>query len=387
MKKISILGSTGSIGRQVLEIVRLYPEKFDVVGLSAGKNINLLKDQIDEFRPKYVSVSTEKLARELSSRVHLKKTKIFHGEEGLQTLATLNEVNEVVCAVVGVAGFLPSLKAVKAGKRVALANKESLVMGGEIIMKEAKENNAFIIPLDSEHCSLFQIIKNEEHSYIKKVYITASGGPFLNKTREELERVTVKEALAHPVWSMGNKISIDSATMMNKAFEIIEARWLFDLDPEKIDVLIHPQSLVHSLVEFIDGTVKSVMFAPDMKIPIFYSLNYPKRYFFKKANRLNLEGIGELSFLKVDIDKFPAIQLAYDVLKEKGTLPAVMVSANDVAVYAFLKGEIKFTEITKVVYRTVSEHDNKKSFSPQDLIDSVRWAEAKARDHIKSLRR
>lgn len=386
MKKLCLIGSTGAIGRQVLEIVRAYPEKFDLFALAAGRNVDLLEEQVREFRPEYVSVATEDIAMELKKRVRFRKLKILWGEEGLRVLPSLKEVDEVLCAVVGRHGLIPTLSAVRAGKKLSLANKEAIVMAGELIRKECEKSDAIIIPVDSEHNSLFQILEGKNPMHVQKIILTASGGPFLKKSPEELENVSFQEAISHPVWNMGNKISIDSATMMNKCFEIIEARWLFNIDPDRIKVLIHPQSIVHSLVEFIDGVVQAVLYMPDMKVPIFNALNYPARYFLKNIRRLDLSEIGELTFLNVDTKKFPAVGLAYEILKEGGTFPAVMVVANDVAVQAFMKGTIKFTDIMKVIYQTLLEHKNKVVFDVEELNDVIKWAEETAWEIVRRRR-
>ncbi len=385
MKKLSILGSTGSVGTQALDVVRAFPEKFEVVALAAGRNVDLLVEQIREFRPRYVSIASEEDASVLKDRISTRKVEVLTGEEGLISLAALDDVDTVLCAVVGRYGLRPALEAVRAGKRLALANKESLVMAGEIIMREAGKNDALILPVDSEHNAVFQVLEGRPLTNISRIVITASGGPFLNMDLKELDNITVKDALQHPVWSMGEKITIDSATMMNKCFEIIEAHWLFQLDPSRIGVVVHPQSVVHAIVDLMDGSSVAVMFLPDMRIPILYALSYPERYPFRMVRKLNLEELGTLEFLPVDSKKYPAINLAYSVLEEGGTAPAVMAVANDVAVAAFLQGKIKFTSIVKVVFQTLLEYKNTEVFDIQDVLDAAEWAEITAKSIIRAM--
>ncbi len=383
MKNISILGSTGSIGRQTLEVISRYPEEFRVLGLSAGENIELLRKQILEFRPLAVSVKDKSLSDTLYSLIKNEKVEILYGEGGASEVASLEGVDQVVSAMVGASGLVPTLSAVKAGKDVALANKESLVIAGEIITKEAAKNGIRLIPVDSEHSAIFQALECSGQKYVKRLIITASGGPFLNTPEEELKDVTVEVALNHPTWKMGDKITIDSATLMNKGFEVIEAKWLFGFESDRISVWIHPQSIVHSMVEYIDGSLISQMSKPDMKIPIAYALSYPERISMN-GNQVKPESFGELSFLEVDYQKFPSISLAFGALEEGGTMPAVMNGANEVAVRAFLSREIGFTDIVKNVEKVMGLHKTRPADSLEAVLESDAWAREQARSLIRN---
>lgn len=383
MKNISILGSTGSIGRQTLEVVSGHPEEFRVLGLSAGENIELLEEQILKFKPLAVSVKDRSLADALYSRIKDEKVEILYGEAGACEVATLEGTDQVVSAMVGASGLVPTLSAVKAGKDVALANKESLVIAGEIITKEAAKSGIRLIPVDSEHSAIFQALECSGEKYVKRLIITASGGPFLNTPEEKLKDVTVEVALNHPTWNMGDKITIDSATLMNKGFEVIEAKWLFGFESDRIDVWIHPQSIVHSMVEYIDGSLISQMSKPDMKIPIAYALSYPERISMN-GNQVKPESFGELTFLEVDYQKFPSISLAFSALEEGGTLPAVMNGANEVAVRAFLSREIGFTDIVTNVEKVMSLHKTVPADSLEAVVESDAWAREKTRSLIRN---
>jgi len=383
LKNISILGSTGSIGRQTLEVVSRYPEKFRVVGLTAGENIGLLRDQILEYGPEVVSVKDEGLARALRSEVGDGRVEILYGTEGASAVASYETNNLVVSAIVGASGLVPTLSAVKAGKDVALANKESLVAAGELLTAEAERKGVRIIPVDSEHSAIFQALETNGAEFAKRLIITASGGPFLNTPAEELGGVTVETALNHPTWKMGDKITIDSATLMNKGFEVIEARWLFGFEAERISVWIHPQSIVHSMVEYIDGSLISQMSLPDMRIPIAYALSYPERMYMN-GHRIEPENFRELSFRDVDTEKFPSISLAFGALREGGTMPAVMNGANEIAVRAFLVREIGFTDIVSIVEKVMSLHPNRPAESLEAVLESDAWAREKARTLIRN---
>jgi len=383
LKNISILGSTGSIGRQTLEVVSRYPEKFRVVGLTAGENIGLLRDQILEYGPEVVSVKDEGLARALRSEVGDGRVEILYGTEGASAVASYETNNLVVSAIVGASGLVPTLSAVKAGKDVALANKESLVAAGELLTAEAERKGVRIIPVDSEHSAIFQALETNGAEFAKRLIITASGGPFLNTPAEELGGVTVETALNHPTWKMGDKITIDSATLMNKGFEVIEARWLFGFEAERISVWIHPQSIVHSMVEYIDGSLISQMSLPDMRIPIAYALSYPERMYMN-GHRIEPENFRELSFRDVDTEKFPSISLAFGALREGGTMPAVMNGANEIAVRAFLVREIGFTDIVSIVEKVMSLHSNRPAESLEAVLESDAWAREKARTLIRN---
>jgi len=383
LKNISILGSTGSIGRQTLEVVSRYPDKFRVVGLSAGENIGLLREQIRKYGPEAVSVKDESLARTLRSEIGDDRVEILCGTEGASEIASLDANNLVVSAIVGASGLVPTLSAIKAGKDVALANKESLVVAGELLTAEAERKGVRIIPVDSEHSAIFQALETCGAEYARRLIITASGGPFLNTPAEQLGGVTVEVALNHPTWKMGDKITIDSATLMNKGFEVIEARWLFGFEAERISVWIHPQSIVHSMVEYIDGSLISQMSLPDMRIPIAYALSYPERMHMN-GHRVEPESFRELNFRDVDTEKFPAISLAFGALREGGTMPAVMNGANEIAVRAFLLKEIGFTDIVSIVGKVMSIHPNCPAESLESVLESDAWAREKARTLIRN---
>ncbi len=353
MKKISLLGSTGSIGKNVLAVVRKYPDRFRIIGLSAGQNVQLLAQQVREFKPETVSIGDASLVGQLAQLLPPEyKDKICHGGAGNCTIATLAETDMVVTAVVGAVGLLPTLEAIMAGKDIGLANKETLVMAGKLIMAAAENNNVRLLPIDSEHNAIFQALEAGRREDVAEIILTASGGPFRAKTKEDLLQVTPEQALAHPNWDMGRKISIDSATLMNKGLEVIEARWLFNVDPEQIRVVVHPQSIVHSLVEYKDGSVVAQLGIPDMRIPIAYALSYPERLELG-LSKLSLSQCGDLTFEKPDHERFPALQMAYDALRLGGVKPAVLNAANEVAVAAFLDGKIAFTHIPVVVAATI----------------------------------
>ncbi len=373
MKKIIILGSTGSIGTNTLDIISRFPERFEVVGLATRSNHVKLEEQIRQFRPKVVSLIEKEAAEELTRRLSGCKPEVLTGIEGLMEVARLSEGELVVSAMVGAAGLLPTLAAIQSRKTVALANKETLVMAGEIIQKEARLQNVQILPVDSEHAAIFQILSGERHSDVAKIILTASGGPLLGFSEERKKTVSPKEALAHPNWKMGPKISIDSATLMNKGLEIIEARWLFDMPPEKIDVLIHRQSIIHSLVEFFDRSVVAQMGLPDMRVPISYALHYPERAPLPFPS-LSLEEIGTLTFERVDLPAFPLLGCAREALKTGGTLPSVLNAANEVAVTAFLNGRIGFHKIHPIVRETMDAHTLSMVNTLDEVISADHWA-------------
>ena len=377
MKNISILGSTGSIGCNTLDIVALFPERFRVLGLSACENIERLEAQIRRFRPAMVSLNSVKAAHVLKERCGDMGVEILSGVEGLIRVSTLPEVDVVVSAIAGSAGLIPTLSAVMAGKTVALANKETMVMAGEIVTREAEEKGARILPVDSEHSAIFQVMECGRREDLHKIILTASGGPFLNKSYEDRKRVTVEDALKHPNWNMGAKVTIDSATLMNKGLEVIEAKWLFDVSINQIEVLIHPQSIIHSMVEFRDGSVLSQMGIPDMRIPIAYALSYPERLDLV-MQRLDLARTGMLTFENPDIKKFPCLSYAYDAMKTGGSMPAVMNSSNEVAVAAFLHGRIGFLDIERIVGDTMSGHTVKGVNNIEDVLMADSWAREEA---------
>lgn len=375
MKNISVLGSTGSIGVNTLDVIRQHPGMFRVLGLSAGKNIDLLTSQILEFKPKLVSVATEKLAGQLAHMLpSLPDFRVLSGVEGCRQVATLPEVDLVVSAIVGSAGLLPTLDAIHHGKEIALANKETLVMAGKIVMTAAKTNKVNIIPVDSEHSAIFQCLKGHRRKDIRRIILTASGGPFLGMSPEQMRHVTLEEALQHPRWKMGKKITIDSATMMNKGLEILEAKWLFGVDFDAIDVHIHPESIVHSLVEYHDGSVLAQMGNPDMKIPIAYALAYPRRMKAPQNTFLDLTEIGTLRFDSANPEQYPALKLAYRAGRTGGTMPAVMNGANEKAVEAFLHGRISFHEIVTMVEKVMSIHSVVREPVLDEILAADRWA-------------
>ena len=372
MKNISILGSTGSIGIQTLEIIRKFQEKYSIKALSAGKNIELLAKQVNEFNPEVASVSNQ---NDVSTIKNLIKTdtKIYFGDEGNKVVATHPDTNLVVSSIVGFSGLIPTLEAIRNHKDVAIANKESLVVAGELLISEANTNNVNLFPIDSEHSAIFQALKTSGQKFLKRVIITASGGPFRKTTKEQLNNVTVKQALNHPTWNMGKKITIDSATLMNKGFEVIETRWFFDIPLEKIDVWIHPQSIVHSMVEYIDGSFIAHLGAPDMRIPIAYTLSYPERLDLNLHN-ISPSDFSELTFEQVDLNKFEALKLAIESIKMGGTFPAVLNAANEIAVNSFLNEKIKFTDIVSIISNIMDKHDKLDSNKLENILEADRWA-------------
>jgi 1-deoxy-D-xylulose-5-phosphate reductoisomerase len=379
MKKLGILGSTGSIGVSTLEIVAAHLDRFQVVSLTAGSNLELLKRQIEAFAPRLVAVATEELARELADMLPAERPEILCGVEGLIAAATAAEVDMVVAAIVGAAGLVPTAAAIKAGKDVALANKETLVTAGRLIMEMVAEQGVRLYPVDSEHSAVFQSLQGHRDGDVRRIILTASGGPFLNWPLEKLAQVTVADALNHPNWSMGKKITIDSATMMNKGLEVIEARWLFDIPAERIAVNIHPQSIIHSMVEYVDGCVMAQLGVPDMKAPIAYALTYPERV-PTGVKPLDLTELSGLSFFNPDHTRFPALKLAYRALESGESMPAVMNAANEVAVEAFLAGRIGFAEIAAVIERTMERHQPHTFATIEDVLHADRWGREKARD-------
>ncbi|MFA3783320.1 1-deoxy-D-xylulose-5-phosphate reductoisomerase [Melioribacteraceae bacterium 4301-Me] len=358
MKKILILGSTGSIGTSALEVISEFRDEFKVVGLTVNKNIDLIEKQINEFGPEAVCVKDELKAKDLKKRIG-SKCKIFEGANGLIELSSTIDYDILLSSLVGFAGLAPTLEAIKRGKRIALANKETLVAAGELVIEMCKKYGSQIIPVDSEHSAVFQCLSGENKQHVKKLILTASGGPFLNKNINELSSVTIDAALNHPNWKMGNKITIDSATMMNKGLEVIEAHWLFNLEKGKIEVLIHPQSIIHSMVEFVDGSIKAQLSKPDMRIPILYALTYPERYTFNQINT-DLKKIHELTFFEPDFNKFECLKLAYDVMDEGGTKPCIMNAANEVAVHNFLSGKMNFLQIPVLIKDALNKIEAKK---------------------------
>ena len=384
MKKLGILGSTGSIGVSTLELVSAHRDKFEVVALTAGNNLALLKRQIEEFAPRIVAVASEKLAVQLREMLPAPKPEIVSGVPGFIAAATADEVDMVVAAIVGAAGLVPTAAAIKAGKDIALANKETLVTAGRLIMEMVAAQGVKLYPVDSEHSAVFQSLRGHRGEDVQRIILTASGGPFLHYPLDRLAQVSVADALNHPNWSMGRKISIDSATMMNKGLEVIEARWLFDMPAEKIAVNIHPQSIIHSMVEYVDGCVIAQLGIPDMKAPIAYALAYPERI-TTGVPPLDLTVLAGLSFHQPDYVRFPALRLAYQALEAGESMPAVLNAANEVAVEAFLAGRIRFTEIATVIERTMDLHEIQRFATVEDVLLTDLWGRAKAHAMLDTL--
>jgi len=374
MKKITILGSTGSIGVSALNVIEKNPQRFQVEALTAGRNIQLLKKQIEKFKPKVVAVSNKDSALKLREALNVKsRVKIFYDEEGLKEVASFPSADIVISAISGSAGLMPTLAAIEAGKDIALANKETMVMAGEIVTRRAIKKGVKIIPVDSEHSAIFQCLDGYNRRDLRRIILTASGGPFLNFTRNELKRVSLSQTLRHPNWKMGKKITIDSASMMNKGLEVIEAKWLFNVDIGDIDVLIHPQSIVHSLVEFIDGAFLAQMGVPDMKIPIAYAMTYPERI-INDLPSLNLAKTGNLEFFKPDIKKFPCLGIAYAAGLCGGTAPVVLNAADEIAVSAFMENKIRFIDLPEIIEKILARHDSIKNPSLDDILQADLWA-------------
>lgn len=374
-KNIAILGSTGSIGVQTLDVARNLGIR--VSGLSANSNIDLLEKQAREFKPLAVSAGNAALASELDRRLEGLGIEVMHGAEGLKAIASLGEADTVVTSIVGTAGLLPTLEAIKNGKDIALANKETLVTAGEFVMAEAGRRGVRILPVDSEHAAIFQCLEGNRRSDVASIILTASGGPFRGKKPEELKAVTLEQALKHPNWKMGRKITIDSATLMNKGLEVIEARWLFDVEAERIRVVVHPQSIIHSMVEYIDGSVMAQLGSPDMRIPIQLALTWPERAGNGFA-ALDLLRCGSLTFEEPDINAFPCLGLAYEALKAGGTMPAAMNAANEAAVGLFVEGKIRFTDIPRIIESVMRKHIVNTKPGLDDIIEVDRWARTTA---------
>jgi 1-deoxy-D-xylulose-5-phosphate reductoisomerase len=369
MKTISILGATGSIGMQTIQVIRDKREEFNLIAVSANKSSQKLIDIIEEFAPSYAVLMDQKSYNEVKEYCISKNIviELLQGVEGLNVISTLPQVDIVLVSVVGMVGLTPTLKAIKAGKDIALANKETLVAGGELVMSEARKNNINIFPVDSEHSAIFQCLQGNEKSSVNKILLTASGGPFRGKKREELIDVTVDKALKHPKWSMGKKISIDSATLMNKGLEVIEARWLFDIDYDKIQVVIHPQSIIHSMVEYEDGSVIAQLADTDMKLPIQYALNYPKRG-ESVVKKLDFYSMESLTFEKPDMDIFKPLKFAYQAGKVGGTMPAILNTANEVAVELFLNRKIKFLEIENILDECMNRFTVQQNYTLEEIL-------------------
>jgi len=368
VKKIALLGSTGSIGRQTLEVIRLHPDRFRIVGLAAGQNLDLLESQINEFKPDYIFHQDE------NRQLH--QTDVNYEFLPLAEIVAHPQVDTVVMATSGKAGLIPTLAAIRAGKDVALANKESLVIAGEIITSEAKQHSARILPVDSEHSAIWQCLNGEEQP-ADSIILTASGGPFRHYSPAQLEEVTPEQALKHPSWQMGKKVTIDSATLMNKGLEIIEAHWLFNMPFDRIRVLVHPQSIVHSMVEFTDGSIKAQLSHPDMRLPIQYALSYPERLPNGEFRRLDWNEISDLAFEQPNFDTFRCLKLAIEAGKKGGTYPAVLCAADEVAVDLFLSRRVKITDIARLIEQTLAEHEATSRPTLDDILAADIWARDK----------
>lgn len=370
MKSLAIFGSTGSIGQNSIEVVRKFPDRFKINILTANSSCDELIKQALEFSPQVVVIRDNEKLPLLKENLN-SKIEILSGDDGLLKAAAEYDYDIFIGAMVGFSGMIPTIEAIKRGKRIALANKETLVVAGELVTGLLKEHNSELIPIDSEHSALFQCLVGEKIEEVRKIILTASGGPFLKKSKDEFNSVTVEEALNHPNWKMGSKISIDSASMMNKGLEVIEAHWLFGLNKDKIEVVIHPQSIIHSMVEFIDGSVKAQLSTPDMKLPIQYALSYPERL---KSNfvETNLPSLHQLTFFEPDMNKFECLNLAYRVMEEGGTAPCILNAANEIAVEKFLKGFIKFSQIPYIILKSLEKIPNKLTPQVETIIDCDR---------------
>jgi len=388
MKKIVVLGSTGSIGKQTLEVIRNHPSEFKAVGLVCNRNIELLNQQIQEFKPQYVAIVDKEKNQQLEVG---KDSKFFGGEDGVTELLKEADYDVVVVAISGAKGLKPTIQAIKLGKNIALATKEVMVLAGELINQAIASKNKELIkaekppirllPIDSEHSAIWQSLRAGNTNEIRKIILTCSGGPFRKKTIEDLKTVTVEQALKHPNWKMGSRITVDSATLMNKGLEIIEARWLFNLSPDQIEVVIHPQSILHSAVEFIDGSIVGQFGPPDMKKPIQYALSYPKRITTQEDN-FSLISMGILTFSKPDIVTFPCLKYAYDALKIGGTMPTIVNAADEIAVESFLKKRISFLDIPRIIYQTMEKHQVNQHLSFDVIFEADNWARNHARTII-----
>ena len=372
MKKISLLGSTGSIGANVLDVIERNPEKFQIFGMSAGNNVDLFAKQIRKFKPRVVALFDTKKIPTLKEQIADLDIEILSGEEGSIAVATLPEVDVVVSGVMGSAGLLPAIHALKSGKNLALANKETLVIAGELVLREAKKTNSQIIPIDSEHSAIFQVLNGEKKEQIKKIILTASGGPFRTFSLDQMETVTVKDALKHPNWDMGAKITIDSSTMMNKGLEYIEAKWLFGVNTP-VEIIVHAQSIIHSMIEFVDTSIIAQLGIPDMRVPIAYALTYPDRFECDLPS-LDLATMGNLTFEAPDFERFPCLRLAIDAMEIGKTMPAVLNAANEIAVQAFLEELIPYKDIAELIRMVMQNHNPSPLKELQDVLIADRWA-------------
>ena len=386
MKRIVILGSTGSIGTNTLDIVAKFPDEFQVVGLTAGSNHSRLEEQLRTFKPQAAALSDDAAAEKLRARCKDVPTQILSGVKGLEQIAQLSSGDLVISSIVGGAGLIPTLAAIRAGKQVALANKEPMVMAGQLMQKEALRCGVKIFPVDSEHSAIFQCMEGHRREDIRRLILTASGGPLWEFTREQMREVKPVQALQHPNWKMGAKITIDSATLMNKGLEVIEARWLFDVPPSQIEVLVHRESIIHSLVEYKDGSVIAQLGLPDMRTPISYAMKYPARVPLEPPP-LNLAEIAKLTFYQPDYERFPCLKLGYEALRVGGTIPAVLNAANEVAVSAYLQKDIGFLDIADVIRTTVESHSAREVKTLENALEADRWAREKAEALVHALAR
>ncbi|OIK13942.1 1-deoxy-D-xylulose-5-phosphate reductoisomerase [Bacillus sp. MUM 116] len=379
MKIISLLGATGSIGTQTLDIIREHPDRFQLGAMSVGKNIELARKFIHEFKPRLVSVQNYQDCTTLNAE--FPNTKFTFGDEGLIEVAIYEQAEILVNAVLGSVGLNPTLQAIENGKVIAIANKETLVTAGHLVMDAAKRNHVPLLPVDSEHSAIFQALQGEKHKNIERLILTASGGSFRDRSRAELQDVTVEDALNHPNWSMGAKITIDSATMMNKGLEVIEAHWLFNMPYEKIDVLLHKESIIHSMVEYHDSSIIAQLGTPDMRVPIQFALTYPDRAPLPSSNRLNLAQIGKLHFQEMDVERFRCLQFAYHAGNEGGTMPTALNAANEVAVAAFLEGKIRFLQIEELIEKALNAHQTIEHPS----LATIQEVDKETRQYVRSL--
>lgn len=379
---VAILGSTGSIGTQTLDVIDRHSELFEVYALTAHSNIDLLVEQAKKYRPEVVAIADERHYKTLREALDGLPVKVFAGADSICQIAAMSPIDTVVTAMVGYSGLLPTVRAIEAGKKIALANKETLVVAGELVTDLALRNRVDIVPIDSEHSAIFQCLVGENENSVEKLILTASGGAFRDTPKDDLRLATAADALRHPTWKMGAKITIDSATMMNKGFEVIEARWLFDIPIDKIEVIIHPQSIVHSMVQFCDGSIKAQLGQPDMRHPIQYALTFPDRL-NAQVERANLADIHQLTFEKPDYEKFRNLRLAYDALRRGGNIPCILNAANEVAVDAFLKGKIGFFAMSDIIEQTISETAFISSPTLDDYIATDREARARTSEKIK----
>ncbi len=387
MKNITILGSTGSIGTSTLKVLDTNPDRYRVIALTAGNNIDLLQAQIEKYSPLAAAVSQQDQAEILRSRLSRDiKTEILWGDDGVTEIASMDEADMVVSAISGAAGLLPTYEAIRSGKDIALANKETMVMAGAMIMDLAEKKKVSMLPVDSEHSAVFQSLQGHNRADLNRIILTASGGPFREYSLSQIEDITPEMALKHPNWEMGKKITIDSATLMNKGLEIIEAKWLFNLDLDQIDVLVHPESIIHSMVEYNDGSVIAQLGVPDMMTPISYALSYPE-HLRTNLPQLRLETIGKLTFFEPDMVKFRCLKLAIDALKEGKSMPAVLNGANEIAVASFLEKEISFLQIPEIIEKTMHAHNSSSVDSIQGVIAADSWARAKAQEEINRIKK